>query len=384
MTQAFARPPARSVPSIRDVVLRIALAVAILLPVTVLFGQVWSTKSADATTIANERKGIEYLNAITPVMTSLTAAESVAVNGDTVDFAAIDRAMLKLQTIDASNDVSPGAHSRFTGLNLKVQQLHTLRPTGAQNAYNAYSEVTGLVLALGDEVRQESGLVRDQQADAFYLEDGAAAQLPTSVVSAGQYGDLVAIAITETSTERQVTIGEIAAARASILGAADALGDDVRLAVDATASQTLSSDLLAKLDRFRLAIDSLIPPASMPNQLPSTNDRSLALADKAKVQSAATDLSNAMLTATDDLLRQRASDVRSGQELALAAFVFAILVALTPLAIALMIRRRRRSAFVRSANDIDSGRPQGRGSDPGPGGPGGRSDRARELSSAAR
>lgn len=384
MTQAFARPPARSVPSIRDVVLRAALAVAILLPVTVLFGQAWNTKSADATTIANERKGIQYLDAVTPVMTTLTAAESVAVSGDTVDFAAIDRAMLKLQSIDASNDVSPGAHARFNGLSLKVQQLHTLHPTSAQDAYSAYSEVTGLVLALGSEVRQESGLIRDQEADAYYLEDGAAAQLPTSVVYAGQYGDLVAIAIAQTLTERQVTIGEIAAARASILGSADALGDDVRLAVDATASQTLSSDLLAKLDRFRLAIDSLVPPASMPNQLPSKNDRSLALGDKAKVQSAATDLSDAMLGATDDLLRQRASDVRGGQKLALAAFVLAFLLAMTPITITMTIRRRRRSAFGRSGNDNDPGRPQWRGGEPGRNGPGDRSARARELSSAAR
>lgn len=389
MTQAFARPPvasqprhtAGSIPSVRDVVLRALLAVAVLLPVSALFGEVWSIKSTAASTVAGERQGIEYLSAIAPVMTTLTAAESVAVNGDTVDFAPIDRAMLGLQAMDTSNTVSPGAHSRFAGLSLKVQQLHTLRVTQASDAYSAYSEVTGLVLALAEEVRLESGLIRDQEADAYFLEDGAASQLPTAVVSAGQYGDLVAIAIAQTPADRQVTIGKIAAARASLLGSADALGDDVRLAVNATASQTLSSDLLAKLDKFRLAIDSLVPPASMPNQLPSTNDRSLALADKAKVQTAATDLSNAMLTATDHLLQSRADGITHDKELAIVALLFGILVALTPVTIAAVTRKRRRAAF--DGPGTGDGIP-GAYRRNGLAATGSGSSRARELSGAAR
>jgi hypothetical protein len=353
MTQAPTGLPASSrsqhlaepVPGARAITWRALLAVAVIVPVAVLFGQMWNAKGATAEAVANERRGIEYLRAITPVTTALVAAESVAVNGETVDFAAIDRAMLQLARTDASNDASPGAHSRFAGLSLKVQQLHTLRATSLQQIYAAYSEVTGLALALTEEVRQESGLIRDQAADAYFLEDGAGHQLPEAVVSAGQYGDLVSIAIGQSATDRQLTIGEIAAARAALLASADTLGNDVRLAVDATASQTLSNDLLAKLDRFRLAIDALVPPASMPNQLPSNNDHSVALADKARVQTSATDLSDAMLTATDGLLRQRVDSLGSGRSLALGTFAFVVLVAIAPLVVTLFVRRRRRRSF---------------------------------------
>jgi hypothetical protein len=239
------------------------------------------------------------------------------------------------------------------------------------------------VLALAQEVRQESGLIRDQEADVYYLEDGATWQLPSSVVTAGRYGDLVAIAIGQSASQRQETIGQIAFERASILGSAQTLDDDVRLAVEATASRTLSVDLLAKMNRFRLAIDSLVPPASMPNQIPSTADRSLALSDKAKVQQAATDLSDAMLNASESLLGGRASDISNGKLLAILTYVLAILIALAPVTIAGVTRRRKRASFSGPSRRVDGASVStapGRSDPAHAGGHGERPSRARELS----
>lgn len=389
MTQAFARRLDKHVPSTRDVVLRAVLAVAFLIPAAILFGQVAEVKSTTFAAVDRELDGLAYLRAMTPVTTALTAAESVAVSGGDVDFGAVDRAMLDLQAVDEVNHASPGAHSRFVDLNVKVQQLHTLRPIGVMDAFNSYSEVTGLLLALAQEARQESGLIRDQSADAYYLEDGASWQLPNSIVYTGQYGDLLTIAIGQTPSQRQVAIGEIAAARASILASAQTLGDDVRLAVDATPSQTLSGDLLAKLDRFRLAVNALVPPTSMPNELPSGADHDLMLADKVEVQDAATDLSSAMITATRDLLNDRVGKVSLDQWLAVLTFVLACLVALTPMTVTLVTRRRRRRAFRGRGSglptDPDPHLDAGAGAGAGPeASRGGQSGGARELSGAAR
>jgi hypothetical protein len=356
MTQV-APPQNKPVPSVRDLILRGLLAVALLVPVTVLFGQVWQSKTGQSSAVSLERNGVAYLRSLVPLTSALSYAESIAVNGDKVDLAPVDRAMSAVAAVDKSPGVSEGSHARLVNLNTKVQQLHTHGFGSPQDAYNTFSAVTALVLGLADEVRAESGLIRDPEADVFFLEDGAARQLLISIVAAGQYGDLVAIEIGQSAAARQNTIGQIAAARAVILNAASLLGDDVQQAVDARPSETLSGQLPAKLDQFRLAIDSMVPPAALPNQQPpSPNDFSMALSDKARVETAATELSTTMLDAVDGLLSERADTARTGEELAVAAFVVTILLALVPLFLGLHRRRRARGGGTgRPAGDQPTG-----------------------------
>ncbi len=348
MTQV-ATPQVRSVPTVRDLALRALLAIAILVPATVLFGQVWQAKSDQVTAVALERNGVAYLRTLIPLTSALSYAESVAVSGAKVDYTAVDHALAAVAEADKSSSISSGTRDRLSGLNTKIQQLHTHAFTSPLDAYNNFSAITALTLALAEEVRTESGLIRDPSADVYFLEDGAARQMPASIVAAGQYGDLVAIAIGQSSNAREATIGEIASARAMILNAASELGDDVQKAVDAEPSETLSGTLPSLLDQFRLSIDAMVPAAAMPNQLPTSSDGSMALTDKAKVELAATALSTAMLDAVDRLLTARAGASSSDRTTALIVFGILVLVAIIPLAYGAYRRQRRRRRFTPGA-----------------------------------
>ena len=390
-----APPQVRPALGVRDLILRGLLAVALLVPVTVLFGPVWQSKTRQSSAITLERRGVTYLRALIPLTLTLSNAESIAVAGEPVDFNVVDRALAAVAAVDRSPGVSGGAHSRFTGLSTKVQQLRTHKFTTPSDAYNTFSVVTALALGLAEEVRAESGLISDPAADVYFLEDGAARQMPISIVAAGQYGDLVAIEIEQSFAARQTTIGQSAAARAVILNAATLLGEDVQKAVDARPSETLTGDLPAKLDQFRLAIDSLVPPAALPNQQPSPIDFSMALNDKARVEAAATQLSSAMLDPIDRLLTERADTTRTAEELALSAYVLTVLLALLPLLIGLNHRRRARrqlSDGLAASPAAPSGRHDGTGGGPGaigggealPRREGTRARELRELSGAPR
>jgi hypothetical protein len=336
-----APPQVKPAPSVRDLILRGLLAVALLVPITVLFGQVWQDKSGQAAAIADERDGVAYLRTLVPLVSALSYAESIAVNGDKADLTPVDRAWSAVAAVDKSPGVSDGTHARFVDLDTKIQQLHTHKFTTPQDAFNTFSAVTALALGLAEEARAESGLIHDVEPDVYFLEDAAARQMLISIVTAGQYGDLVAIEIGQSAAARQNTIGQIAAARAVILNAASILGDDVQQAVDAKPSETLSGQLPARLDKFRLAIDSMVPPAALPNQQPpSAIDFSMALSDKARVETAATELSSAMLDAVDGLLVDRAAAARSGERDAIAALGVAVLLAFLPLLAGLNRRRR--------------------------------------------
>lgn len=334
---------ARRATNTRSILARTLLAIAVLVPVSFLFATVWQSDSQKVAFTTQERRGITYLRALEPVTMALAQAQSAAVSGSTVSFDALDRAVLAAGTVDDQIGTSLRTQDRWSGIRTKIQQLHTRTIVGPTAAYTAYSEITGLVLALTQKVRDESGLIRDPDADTYYLEDAAASQLPEGVIAAGQYSDLIVMALHRPAAQQTSAIEDIIAARAQLLSNANSLGDDVSLAIAATASQTLSGDLLAKLDRFRLGTDALIPVGVLSNGHVSTASSAQASTNKAEVQDAAVDLSAAMLTATDRLLVKRIDTVKSNEQTMILTLVAAILIALTPLTLVLVPRGGRRA-----------------------------------------
>ena len=72
----------------------------------------------------------------------------------------------------------------------KLEALRGRSATDPEAAYTAYGEVADLLLALHRKVRESSGLVRDPDADSFFLQDSAGQELPEAVVAAGRLADL--------------------------------------------------------------------------------------------------------------------------------------------------------------------------------------------------
>ena len=164
--------------------LRTVLSVAVLLPTLVLFGLVYGSTSEQKDFADLEHQGIEYLSSLLPVEIALIDAQAAAVAGQQVPRENLNRAVDTATTTNARLGASLRTDERWAEVRAKIEALPDLRSTGAQDVYNAYAEVTDLLLALIEKVRTSSNLVRDPDADTFYLQDAAAQELPEAIAAA--------------------------------------------------------------------------------------------------------------------------------------------------------------------------------------------------------
>lgn len=332
----------------RGPLLSAILALAVLVPAAVLFSQVWSDAGDKVAYAQKERHGIAYLQALGPVETALTDAQSSAVAGVSANTSRLRQAVDAATTADQLYGGELRTHQRWSELRSRIGAVSGQHAATPAAAYASYSQVTALLLALYDKVRNESGLIRDPDADVYYLEDGAAQELPEGVVAAGQYGDLIVLALGESAAARDTTVGDIIQTRAALASNASDLTDDLQLAVDATASRTLSSDLLARLDRFRRSIDALAPGTTATQDTVSTADEDRVSANRGATESSAADLSSAVLKAIDGLIVTRLNGLAGRQHLALGLLLAAALLALGPAALLGAARLRAQLAANRA------------------------------------
>ncbi|MFD0748286.1 hypothetical protein ACFQ1L_45825 [Phytohabitans flavus] len=321
------------------------LVFALLIPVGVLFGQAWQGQSDRLSFAAKERHGIEYLTTLGQVTTALTDAQSAAVAGRQVDRAAVTRAVDATTAVDDRLGEDLRTSERWSGLRVKIEALASVPPGDRGRIYDAYGEVTDLLLALYGKVRENSQLIRDPEADTYFLQDGAAEELPESVVAAGRFADLVVLAARRPASERAAAISDLNAARSGVLDPAADLADDLQSAVDSTESRTLGGNLLSRLDRFRRSMDGLAASAGSldgRSSLPPTDRLNSA---RVEMQAAASELSNSILAELDVLIADRQSSVRGERVISLAAFALAVLGCAVPILLALARRRRRRRPF---------------------------------------
>ncbi|MEJ3743908.1 hypothetical protein WEI85_11520 [Actinomycetes bacterium KLBMP 9797] len=321
--------------------LRSCLALAVLVPIGVLFGQLWQTQSDQLSFAAKERNGIAYLNSLSQVTIALTDAQSAAVSGGTVDQNALARAVDAASAIDQRLGGELRTNDRWSGLRAKIEAL----PSTASDphaSYTAYGEVTDLLLALYGKVRENSQLIRDPDGDTYFLQDGAAEELPEAVIAAGRFTDLVVMANAEPHQDhQQEALSGLAAARQDVLDPAGDLTDDLQSAVDSTNSRNLGGNLLSRLDRLNRSMDTLAASAGTLDGEDALPRADQVKAARTEVQAAATDLSTAILAELDTQIAQRADGLRTQRWISIGAVALAILLAVTPAIAALTGRRRR-------------------------------------------
>lgn len=399
MTNPAARVNRR--PYAPAIVLPMLLTVALLIPMGVLFGQVWRDVDGDRSFAARERDGIGYLRALVPVATALADAQSAAVTGRPVPREVLTRAVRETAAVDARLGSELRTQERWASLRAKIEALPDRSLAGPADALTAYREATDLVLALFDKVRDRSGLVRDPDADSNQLQQAAARDLPNALVAAGRLADAVTLAPARPAGERLTTVADLTAARLAALAPATDVVTALQSAVDSTQSTELGGDLLAKFDRYQQAVAALAltsapqtaaagpkpaaaaggtntpdtkPSAAGGTNTPGTKPSAAgsgtntpgpadpaaagngartagpATPDPAKVgvarvdaQAAATELSTIILTELDTLIRTRADRLDNQRWLALGAAAVAVLIALAALARTITAVRRRRS-----------------------------------------
>ena len=328
-----------------------------LVPSCVLFLQAWGNERDDLGALAQQQHGVAYVRTLQPLIGAVVAAESTAVAGGRVNLQPVDRAALAVTAVDQRY----GAHLRtqvlWADADNRIQQLHSRSPSSPTESFAAYSGVTGLLLELADKVGATAGLSHNAHPELAALQDGAAHQLPAAVVAAGAYADLLALGGSDPTASGGIAIGpdavagtptgsiaeQLADQRASIEQDASNLVDDVQNASDASPDAAISQSTLAKLDQFRIQVDALIADGttnSVSTSAATDATARKAAGDAATVQAAANTLTASILQSVDNLLTSRIGHLRLVRALTIGAGIVAVAIALTPLLVAALRRRR--------------------------------------------
>jgi hypothetical protein len=300
------------------------LVLVLLIPVGLLFGAHWRDLGDRASATTHERQGIEYLTALSQLTVALADVQSAAVGGQVISRDALTRAVEATAGVDRRLGGTLRVSERWSQLRDTVEQLSATEYDDPYAAYTAYSEATGLLLDLHDKLRETSGLIRAVDPDTYYLQDGAGEELPEGIVAAGRLVDLVSIAA---AGESAVTAAEISVGRVGVTGPTEDLANDLQAALDSTASRTLSSNVLSKLDQFLREKDSLLAVVPPDGNVSVVDPEALARL-RVDLQAAATDLVNALLLEMDGLVESRLDGLDRRRWLAVGGLVAAVLLAL--------------------------------------------------------
>jgi hypothetical protein len=308
----------------------------LLIPVGLLFGAHWRDLGDQASGTTRERHGIEYLTALSQLTVALTDAQSAAVVGQVVSRDALTRAVDATADVDRRLGAMHRVAERWAQLRDQIEQLSATEYDDPYAAYQDYLEATDLLLDLHNKLRETSGLIRDVDPDTYYLQDGGAEELPEAMVAAGRLVDLATIAA---AGEPAVTAAEISVARVGVTSPSEDLANDLQAALDSTASRTLSSNVLSKLDQFLREKDSLLAAVPPDGDVSAVDPEALARL-RIDLQAAATDLVTALLRELDQLLESRLDGLERRRWTAVGGLVAAVLLALAAAWLNLAAARR--------------------------------------------
>ncbi|MFF5178719.1 hypothetical protein ACFY2Q_11935 [Micromonospora sp. NPDC000316] len=353
-------PRVRRRTSMMGRLLPLLLIAALLAPMGLLVAQAWRHTGDDRDLSARERLGVQYLRALAPVTEALVEAQSAAVSGRPVPGEPLTRAVEQAATVDARIGVELRSQERWAGLRAKLEALRVSSPADPESAYTAYGEVTDLLLDLHDKVRESSGLVRDQGADSFFLQDSAGEELPEAVVAAGRLADLSTLASRRPDAEQPRSLIELTSLRVSALGPANDVVDNLRAAVDSSESTDLGANVLTPLDAYQRSVEALAA-YSAPAPDTGTVDAGRLAAAALNSRNAARQLQPVILGELDALLVERIDGLDRERWVTAGAGTAALLLLawLATLLIAAARRARRRAAAPTAEVDSPGAPPPG-------------------------
>lgn len=318
---------------------RSVLLVAVLIPVTVLFVQVYQDAAEQKSFAEKERHGVTYLASLWQLTLALTEAQAGAVAGRLVDPEALPQAVAALDQIDDRLGGELRTHDRWRTLREKIDELRTSRFTNASAAYTGYTEAAEMVLGLFRKVRESSQLIRDPDADAYFLEDAVAEELPEATVAASRLADLTLMAPSRPQSERITMVATLAGVRTAVTSPAGDLAGDLRSAVDNTQSRSLSGSLLGRLDLYQRSMDRFTA-VSAPGAAEVAPDATPLLAARTELHAAAAALGETIFAELDDLLVARIEGLQRRQWYAIATLALAVVLIAVPVALTYLARQR--------------------------------------------
>ncbi|RQX19485.1 hypothetical protein DDE19_03845 [Micromonospora ureilytica] len=338
-------PRARRRPSTLGRLLPLLLIGALLAPLGLLVTTNWRQITDDRDLAARERLGVQYLKALAAVTDALVEAQSAAVNARPVPREALNQAVEVAAEVDARIGGELLTQERWAGVRAKLEALRGRSAADPLSAYTAYGEVSDLLLALHRKVRESSGLVRDPEADSFFLQDSVGQELPEAVVAAGRLGDLGTLVARRPAAEQPRGLLELTGLRVAALGPAADLVDNLRSAVDGSESTDLGANVLTPLDTYQRSVEALAA-YSAPRPDTGKVDPGQLGAAALNAHRAARQLQPVILAELDALLVERIDGLDRDSWLTVGAGVVTALLLgwLSALLIAAGRRARRRAA----------------------------------------
>jgi hypothetical protein len=328
------------------------LTVLILVPVAILFANVWGTISDKKDSTRLEQQGVEYVSALAPLVSALAEAQSSALAGVSDAPGSLTAAINGVAAADQRLGDDLGTRERWTGLRQKIEALPKVTGNPVL-IFQAHVEVSDLSLALYNAVRNNSQLVRDPDNDVSHLQQAIAVDLPGTVVQVSRMGDLSQL-VANGNAQLQAQLGpQFGAAVQSVNTSVNSLTDNLQAAVDDTDSTTLSGNLVSGLDSFRRGVESLTRGAN-PGGAP--NAATMATA-QSQLQTSLANLSGITAREMTALLDERLDGLSNEEIVALVAAAVAVLLVAAAMVLPLTGNGRR----------IFSPAPGGNARDPGTG-----------------
>jgi hypothetical protein len=335
-------------------VLAALLAVAILIPLGVLFLRHNGDLGEGRSMATQERHGIEYLLALSQLTIALTDAQSAAVSGEPVSREVLDAALADVADVNDRFGEELRVHERWSQLRDTIELAAGTDHADGRAAYTAYAEATGLLLGLHDRLRETTGLVRDPDQDAYHLQDAAGGRLPETIVAAGRLVDLVTLAAGEPASQQAANTMEISAAVTAVTGHADDLVTGIQAMLDSTRSSSLSSSILGQYDRFLRAKDGLLLAVPPEGNVQAVDFELLGFIS-AELPAATDDLFTALLTELDTLVETRLSELTRDRWTAIALLCAGLLLALGVVGVSLARGTRPTTTRHRRPSELTAG-----------------------------
>ncbi|WP_239082189.1 hypothetical protein [Actinoplanes teichomyceticus] len=277
------------------------LTVLVLLPAAGLFLRVLQENSKQRDNTQLELHGIEYLSAMSALVTSLAESQSSALQGVFAEPASVTAAVARVQGADQRYGDELGTTSRWTDLKDKIAKLPKVTGS-AETILQAHIEAADLTLELYDTIRENSALARDPESDISFLQQTVAVDMPEAVTAVSRMGDLANMtAAARGRAQTQSLTVRFGYQALQVQESTAELTDNLQEAVEDTDSGTLSGNLVSNLDSFRRGVEA----ANRGANLGGKPNVSTLVTAQSSLQTALSALSTVVLKEMSTLLEDR-------------------------------------------------------------------------------
>jgi hypothetical protein len=236
---------------------RLVLIVLVVAGVAVPFGGAasfsWSRIATDSTTATAEIQGATYLQPLVRLISATADQQSLDVGGTPGNGAALTAAVHDVDQVDASLGRALGVHDRWIDVRQRLNAVLAAPPAAAA-AFEQFTGLTDLEMALAAEIGDTSTLILDPQLDTYYLMDVALLRMPAILTDAGRLDDR--------ARRPGPYQAEVAALTDRVRQQFAELDTSMRKSFAATQANVLTPGLVSALDQFDDAVTALVPPSA--------------------------------------------------------------------------------------------------------------------------